>query len=139
MGTRIHRNNAEKRCLAVLETGLCQTEQTLVHCFQLCPAICDVNDAMLRILATFLGRVVTAKQLISLSFNHRNKRKLKCAVWFAVKIMYLIFQERSLNKSQFLMSVIKEIDWNLKMCRKIGSQAEMTQLKLSINEEIARL
>ena len=93
---------------------------------------------MLRILASFLGRVVTAKQLISLSFNHRNKRKLKCAVWFAVKIMYLIFQERSMNKSQFLMSVIKEIDWNLKMCRKIGSQAEMTQLKLSINEEMAR-
>ena len=139
VGTRIHRNNAEKRCLAVLETGLCQTEQTLLHCFQLCPAICDVNDAILRILGKFLGRVVTAKQLISLSFNHRNKRKLKCAVWFAVKIMYLIFQERSLNKSQFLMSVIKEIDWNLKMCRKIGSQAEMTQLKLSINEEIARL
>ena len=52
--------------------------------------------------------------------------------------MYLIFQERSLNKSRFLMSDVKEKDWNLKMCRKIGSQAEMTQLKLSINDEIAR-
>ena len=93
---------------------------------------------MLRTLASFLGRVVTAKQLISLSFNHRNKRKLKCAVWFTVKIMYLIFQERSLNKSQFLKSAVKEIDWNLKISRKIGSQAEMTQLKLSINEVIAR-
>ena len=128
----------KKRCLAVLDNGLCQAEQTLVHCFQFCPAICNVNDGMLRILASLLGRVVTAKQLISLSFNHRNKRKLKCAVWFTVKIMYLIFQERSLNKSQFLKSAVKEIDWNLKISRKIGSQAEMTQLKLSINEVIAR-
>ena len=26
------RNNAEKRCLTVLETGSCEAEQTLVHC-----------------------------------------------------------------------------------------------------------
>ena len=74
MGARIHRNNAERRCLAVLDNGLCLAEQTLVHCFQICPAVCDVNEGMLRILASFLGRMLTAKHLTSLdSFTETNE------------------------------------------------------------------
>ena len=132
VGARIHRNNAEKRCLAELPSGLlCQTEQTLVHCFQLCPVISDIHDAMIRLLSIFLDRAVTSKQLISFSFNHRNKKKLVCAIWFAVKMMFKMFQERSLNKSQLLMTVVKEINWNIKLCRRIGSQVEMSLLIIS--------
>ena len=111
-------------------------DQSLVHAFQTCPVVQDTHNTVLRLLSTFLDRCVTSKQLISLCLNHRNKKKLICALWFAVKIMFKNFQDRNFNKSQILSSVIKEINWNLKLCRKIGSHSEMSQLKMFLNEEM---
>ena len=136
VGARIHRRNAERRCLAELPAGLCQVDQSLIHAFQMCQAVQETHNTVLRLLSNFLGRCVTSKQLISLFFNHRKKKKLICALWFAVKIMYKIFQDRNFNKSQILSSIIKEINWNLKLCRKIGSHSEMSQLKMLLNEEM---
>ena len=134
VGARIHRNNAEKRCLAALNDGVCQAEQTLVHCLQLCPGIQEIHNSMINILSIFLDREVTSQQLITLSFNQRSKKKLKCALWFAVKVMFLIFQEKIMNKAQMLMRAIKEIDWNLKLCRNVGSHADMISLRVVIDE-----
>ena len=33
------------------------------------------------------------------------------------------------NKGQILREIIKEIDWNLRLNRKVGSQGEMIRLK----------
>ena len=134
VGARIHRNNAEKRCLAALNDGVCQVEQTLVHCLQLCPGIQEIHNSMINILSIFLDREVTSQQLITLSFNQRSKKKLKCALWFAVKVMFLIFLEKIMNKAQMLMRAIKEIDWNLKLCRNVGSHADMLSLRVVIDE-----
>ena len=71
--------------------------------------------------------------LIHLSFNHRDKRKLKLAIWFAVKVMYSIYHDKARNKAQVLQEVVKEIDWNLDLNRKIGSLAQMIVLKQFIN------
>ena len=136
VGARIHRNNAEKRCLTDLNGGVCQVEQTLVHCLQLCPGIQEVHNSLIEILSRFLDREVNSQQLITLSFNQRSKKRLKCALWFAVKVMFLIFQEKILNKSQMLMRAIKEIDWNLKFCRNVGSNADMILLREMIEENI---
>ena len=134
VGARIHRNNAEKRCLADLDGGACQVEQTLIHCLQLCPGIQELHNSLKNILSRFLDREVNSKQLITLSFNQRSKKKLKCALWFAVKVMFLIYQEKIMNKSQMLMRAIKEIDWNLKLCRNVGSNTDMISLRALIDE-----
>ena len=89
---------------------------------------------MINILSIFLDREVTSQQLITLSFNQRSKKRLKCALWFAVKVMFLIFQEKIMNKAQMLMRAIKEIDWNLKLCRNVGSHADMLSLRVVIDE-----
>ena len=50
------------------------------------------------------------------------------ALWFAVKMLYMIFK-KMFNKQQLLHEIVKELEWNLKLSRKIGSQGEMIKLK----------
>ena len=69
-----------------------------------------------------------------LAFNHRKKQTLKCALWFAVKAMYNIFNKKLFNKGQILKEMIKEIDWNLRINRRIGSEGEMLKLKYILIE-----
>ena len=84
---------------------------------------------IIQVLDRFVERSVSYENLVHLSFNHRNKMKLKCALWFAVKILFLIFIKKYFNKIQLLRECIKEIDWNLNMSRNIGSIVEMIRLK----------
>ena len=92
----------------------------------------DIYNAVLLILNSFLSRNVGYCHLITLSFNHRSKQKLRCALWFAIKMMYFVYLRNSMNKEQLLKDLIKELDWNLKLNRKIGSAGEMVTLKDNI-------
>ena len=84
VGCRIHRRNAERRCLTLLENGTsCQELQTLEHTFKSCERINEVYEAIIQILNRFLSRTVSFDDLIHFSFNHRSKQKLKCSLWFA--------------------------------------------------------
>ena len=133
VGNRIHRNNAERRCLTHLIDGsICQDIQDLKHCFQLCPMVVEIYDAIVVILNRYLYRTIDYSHLITFSFNHRSKQKLRCALWFAIKMMYFVYLRNSLNKEQLLKDLIKELDWNPKLNRKIGSAGEMVILKDNI-------
>jgi len=46
--------------------------------------------------------------------------------------MFKIFQDKCVNKIQLLKEVIKDIDWNLKLNRKLGSLGEILSLKNKI-------
>ena len=133
VGNRIHRKNAERRCLTELENNqICIEVQTLQHCFASCPMVQNVYEAMRFVLTDFLERSVSFDEIIHFSFNQRNKKKLICALWFAVKVMFKNFHDKSLNKTQILRSIIKEIEWNLHMNRKLGSSGHALKLKESI-------
>ena len=77
---------------------------------------------------------ISSDLLLHLAFNHRKKQTLKCGLWFAVKTMYCIFNKKMFNKAQFLKDMIKEIDWNLRLNRKVGSASEMVKLKRILDE-----
>ena len=47
-------------------------------------------------------------------------------------MMYSVYLRNSLNKEQLLKDMIKELDWNLRLNRKIGSAGEMLKLKENI-------
>ena len=133
VGSRKHRKNAERRCLRVLETGLfCHEIENLEHLFAKCKSVSNAFSAAKLILESFLGRPVSFNDIIHLVFNHRNKKRLICALWFSVKIMFKIFQDKCVNKIQLLKEVIKDIDWNLKLNRKLGSLGEILSLKNKI-------
>ena len=59
-----------------------------------------------------------------------------CALWFAVKVMFKVFQNKSRNRAQILRDVVKEIDWNILMNRKLGSLGEILFLKELIENRI---
>ena len=133
IGARLHRRNVERRCMLKVQDEICEEVQTREHLFGSCKSVEGISGACKTVLNEFLGREVNLNDLIHLSFNHRDKRKLKLALWFAVKVMYSIYHDNSRNKAQILHEVVKEIDWNLDLSRKIGSVAQMIVLKQIIN------
>jgi hypothetical protein len=80
------------------------------------------------ILSDFLERPVSEEEILHFSFSHRNKKRLKLALWFAVKMLFLIYSRKCMNKMQLLAEIQKEIQWNLNM-RKFGSHSEVIALK----------
>ena len=110
-------------------TSLCQEIQDLNHAFKNCDAVVRTHDTMTQVLNRLTERNISSDLLVHLAFNHRKKQTLKCALWFAVKAMYSIFIKKMFNKGQILKEIIKEIDWNLRMNRRVGSEGEMLKLK----------
>ena len=135
VGKRIFRRNAERRCLVKLEDGSsCQEVQDINHAFKDCQAVVGTYDMMIQVLNRLTERNISSDLLLHLAFNHRKKQTLKCALWFAVKVMYNIFNKKMFNKGQMLRDLIKEIDWNLRLNRKVGSEGEMVKLKDILKE-----
>ena len=114
----------------VLENGqICLEIEDLEHRFRKCEKVEGVYNGMVGMLETFLGQKVDFNHLIHFAINHRNKKKLVAALWLAVKLMYKIFQEKNRNNGQILREMLKEIDWNINMTRKVGSRSELRTLK----------
>ena len=126
IGRRIHRPNVEKRCLNKLnDDSECQTIPDLYHALAGCPI---VNESFLKvkeITSTYLGRNINDKTLIHVGFNHRDRRKIKVAIWFVVKCLFLIYVKKLFNKTQLLAEMRRILDWNITLMRIIGSLAEM--------------
>ena len=129
IGSRIHRQNAERRCLAEISVGNCQEIETLKHRFTSCEGVEVFFMKCKNIIEEYLERGVSTDEIIYLSFNHRDKKRLCCALWFAVKAMYKVYQMKYSSKSQILRELVKEIDWNLELNRKIGSFQQMQNIK----------
>ena len=126
LGSRLHRPNAEKRCLTEIGRGeICQEIETREHVFLKCVRVKESIESFKGIITEYLGRDIEYNNIIYLAFNHRNKQRLRSAIWIAVKVMYLIYNNRMMNKSQLLKELVKEIDWNLEQNRKIGSRKDM--------------
>ena len=87
------------------------------------------DRSILSILSEFLGRPITDIEVIHFSFNHRNKKRLGVAVWFAVKMLHFLYLNKFENNTQLLDEMQKEIEWNLKMKKGLGSQSEVVALK----------
>ena len=87
------------------------------------------------IVSDFLGRIITNQEILHFSFNHRSKKRLIIATWFAVKMLFWIYSKKCLNKMQLLDEMLKEIQWNLKMTNSLGCHSEVASLKMCISRE----
>lgn len=130
VGARIHRANAEKRCLANLDMGvICVEVQDREHFFRACELKGQIYRRLAMVLSKYLGKDVSFVEVIHLAFSHRNERKLRIAVWFAVKWLYIMWISKNDNKQQVMMEMLKEIDWNVRMKRFSRSQGELSELR----------
>ena len=118
IGRRIHRKNAEKRCLIELYDGSkCLVIPDLKHSLIQCEGVKNSFEEVKRIIELFLEKKIDSSQLIFLAFNHRNKRKLKLACWFVVKCLYLMHNEKLFNKIQLLAEIRRSLKWNIELMK----------------------
>ena len=86
-----------------------------LHCFANCLATKSRYKAMEAILETLLGYHVKEVEIVHLSFNHRNKQKLRTAIWFCVKYMFQIFSNRDEGLAQSLAKIGRETGWMIRI------------------------
>ena len=77
------------------------------HVFVKCEAVLEVHNVCKEVLRTLLGKNISSEEIIHLAFNHRCKKRLAIAIWFAVKVMYSIYHKNNRNKMQLLRELIK--------------------------------
>ena len=137
VGSRIHRKNAEKRCLRMKLNGTqCLQLDTLSHNLGECENVTNIFRGLQSILKESLDKDLKINEIILFSYNHRNKKRLKMALWVATMVLYDIFIKRSMNKNQILLELVKKLDWNLAMQIHIGSYSEMMRMKTIIGNEM---
>ncbi len=137
VGSRIHRKNAEKRCLRMKLNGTqCLQLDTLSHNLGECENVTNIFRGLQSILKESLDKGLKINEIIFFSYNHRNKKRLKMALWVATMVLYDIFIKRSMNKNQILLELVKKLDWNLAMQIHIGSYSEMMRMKTIIGNEM---
>ena len=130
VGSRIHRKNAEKRCMEKLDGGLlCLEIQDREHVFRACELKGQIYRRLEMVMSKFLGKDLSFNEVIHLAFSHRNWRKLRLATWFAVKWLYNMWMSKNDNKLQVMKEMLKEVDWNSKMGRLSRFQVELTELR----------
>ena len=76
-----------------------------------------------------MGKNVSFTDIIHLSFTHRDDRKLRVAVWWAVKVLYKMWMRKNQNNIQLKLDLLKEIDWNLRLKRMSKSKGELENLR----------
>ena len=133
-GDRLHRPGAEKRCLSVIENdSICTQINNRQHVLLSCPCPPVRENIVKVILSDYLDRIISDGEILHFSFNHRSKKRLRVAVWFAVKMLFWIYCKKCFNKVQLLDEMLKEIQWNLKMTNVLGSLSEVVALKMCIS------
>ena len=126
-----------QRCLRLKSDGTqCLTLDTLKHFLAECEMVKNIFRGLQSILKESLDKEIKINEIICFSYNHRNKKRLKMALWVATMVLYGIFIKKSLNKEQILRELVKKVDWNVSMQIYIGSYSEMMRMKVIIGNEI---
>ena len=128
VGRRIHIANVEKRCLYQLSNGNCQVIPDMYHALKDCEGVKEAFKKIHQTTEIFLDRNIKEIMLIFCAFTHKKKNKLKVAVWFVIKSLYLIHIKKMLNKTQLIAEMYKALEWNLKLLKVIGCLDEMKRL-----------
>ena len=102
---------------------------TRAHAIMECENVVEMYGYLELMVQEILQKEVKRDNILHLDFSHRDKRKLKSAMWLAVKLLFKIYQGKISNKTQLLRDLVKEVDWNLNMNLKVGSQIDFVCIK----------
>ena len=136
VGDRIHRKNANRNCRREKDGKECTEREDMKHCLSECEVVKNSFDDLKEVLEEILEREITTKEVIYYAYNHRNKKRLKMALWLATKMLYNIYIEKNFNGEQIWKNILKEIEWNIKMQTKLGSNSEIIKMKMVIDSKV---
>ena len=130
VGRRIHRKGTDKSCKRTLGNGnVCNLIDTLEHFFFDCAVIRDCGQGIGMVLSLFTGRMINEKQILSLSFNCRQRSKRKLGLWFVINAMKEMFDKKIVSKSFLWKKLLVEINPALSLQLKIGTREDISELK----------
>ena len=110
MKGRIHRQNADKRCLRMLRRGEeCQLTQDRLHYFITCDRIKNDFKVFWELIDIFLERKVSELEIVHLSFSVSNKKRTWWGVWVAVKFFYYMYAECLTDVKEIMKRIRKDI------------------------------
>ena len=108
IGTRIHRPNADRRCgIELINNTVCQELQTRQHLFCECESVKEISCIGRKVIDKVLQKEISENDLVHLSFSHRDKKRLRSSLWFAIRLLYRIYLDRARNKTQIFFRIIK--------------------------------
>ena len=132
IGRRIHRANVDKECKNDVGGAPCVAIPDVMHTFVQCNGIIDQYNDIKNILQQILDCDVQDREVITLSFTHRNTKRRKIAVWFIVKALNGIYQKK--GNEDIFREIVKELEWFLQVQIKVGSCQEMIRAKDIVKE-----
>ena len=91
--------------------------ESLRHALIYCPASTSKFEWTKKILTNFLGRNIQDDEVIFMSFNHRNKKKLKLGIWFNINCLYYIYCNRPVGIREMSENMKKFMFWHVTLER----------------------
>ena len=67
-------------------------------------------------------------EFIFLSFNHRNKKKLKIGIWYTVNCLFYIYTNRTDEARNMVENIKKQMFWHLTLERWISNRNTFYEL-----------
>ena len=139
MGARLHRPGQSKLCQQNIldedeEGVLCNTHETIQHAISDCGNSRRRFEMVREVICTVLERPTTVEEILYLSFNHRNKKVLITALWFAVKAMFMIYSNREQTLERMLDELYKILFWHQKLNRGVGHRDSFSLLITRVRE-----
>ena len=127
VGQRKHRANQNKNCETLVEDDsgnveVCGRLESLRHALIYCPASTSKFEWTKKILTNFLGRNIQDDEVIFMSFNHRNKKKLKLGIWFNINCLYYIYCNRPVGIREMSENMKKFMFWHVTLERWIANR-----------------
>ena len=130
---RIHRANADKRCLRVFNNIECQSIQDRIHYFTSCCSIKITFNMFSETICHYLDRKFMDLELLHLSFSVSNKRRTRVGTWFAVKFMFYCYSENLVDFKSIMLRISSDIEVYKRLKVKLYLSQEFRELEGLLN------
>ena len=105
-----------------------------MHTFVTCNAVERDFAIFEELVKEINNKEVKTKEILTISFTNRNKRRRMILVWFVAKILIRMFNKMKMNEA--LEQIVLELKWFLQWQVKIGSIQEMNRLKGMVENKV---
>ena len=108
---RIHRANADKRCLREKDGMTCTIIQDRTHFFSECSIIKADFNKFVTLMSKISCKKLSSKQIMHLSISLKCKRRLKLVLFIIIRYLYMMFHENLTDCKEMMKRIVKELEF----------------------------
>ena len=139
--SRHHRRGQTKECSTwvydehINQMDICRNFGDIKHFFADCGAVKYKFESWMLLLGRFLGKEIKPEEALTISFQHRIKKKMKMAVWGTIMALFFIYKNRELSAAAMIDFISKELLWHQNLERWWCGRAHMNEF----SEELRKM